>query len=93
VNRTFLVNQYGGYDGLVTGKKMLAITTRGGSYAPGTPTAQYDFQAPYLRAIFAMIGITDIVFIHVEGLGMGDEMRAQALSQARAAMNQLVTHW
>jgi FMN-dependent NADH-azoreductase len=48
VNRTFAVNEQG-YQGLVQGKKLLIITSSGGSYRPGTPTAGYDFQVPFLQ--------------------------------------------
>lgn len=62
VNRTFAVNEQG-YQGLVNGKKMLIITASGGSYRKGTPAAGYDLQEPFLRAIFGLVGITDITFI------------------------------
>ena len=60
--------QYGsqGPKGLVHDKKVIVVTTRGGSYGPGTPRFESDFQEPYLRRILAFIGITDITFVHVE---------------------------
>lgn len=92
VNRTFIVKD-GGYKGLVEGKKALIITSRGGSYQPGTPAAAYDFQEPYLRTIFGYIGITDITFVHAENLSMGDEVRSQSLAQAKATLEKLVSEW
>jgi FMN-dependent NADH-azoreductase len=61
-----------GPKGLVTGKKVYVFTSRGGAYAPGTPSAQFDFQEPYLRHILAFIGMTDVTFIHAENQGKPD---------------------
>ncbi|GJD15639.1 acyl carrier protein phosphodiesterase [Rivularia sp. IAM M-261] len=93
VNQTFTVNSQGGYDGLVFNRKMLVITARGGSYPAGTPYAQFDFQEPYIRAIFGMMGVTDITFIHADNLSMGDEARQQSLTKAQAAIEQTVKTW
>jgi FMN-dependent NADH-azoreductase len=89
IGRTFSAD----YEGLISGKKMLVITARGDSYAPGTPTHEEDFQEPYLRRIFGFIGIEDIVFIHAEKLTLGDEERQQALTDARAEIEKLVVSW
>ncbi len=76
-----------GYEGLVKDrKKILVVTTRGGSYA----NSPLDFQEPYLQAIFELIGITDLTFIHAENLAMGDEARQQSLSKARKAIQQFI---
>jgi FMN-dependent NADH-azoreductase len=66
--------QYGaaGPQGLVTGKKVFVLTSRGGSYAAGTPGAQLDFQEPHLRTILGLIGLTDVTFIHAENQGRAD---------------------
>ena len=50
------------YQGLVTGKKMFLLQARGGGgYGP-----QNNFQDPYLRTIFGLIGITDIEVLNDE---------------------------
>jgi FMN-dependent NADH-azoreductase len=87
VNRTFAVNEQG-YQGLVQGKKMLIITASGGSYRQGTPAAGYDFQEPFLRAIFGLVGVTDITFIHADNLS-SDDAAEQSISEARARFSQL----
>jgi FMN-dependent NADH-azoreductase len=91
-NRTFAVDN-GEYKGLVKGKNMLIITTRGASYRPGTPMAGYDFQEPYLRTIFGFIGITDITFIHAENLAASDEPHEQSLAEAYVAIKKKVASW
>jgi FMN-dependent NADH-azoreductase len=89
IGRTFSAD----YEGLITGKKMLVITARGDSYAPGTSTYEEDFQEPYLRRIFGFIGIEDITFLHAEKLTLGDEERQQSLADARADIEKLVVSW
>lgn len=93
VGRTFVVNQQGGYDGLLTGKKILVITARGGSFPVGTPAANYDFQEPYIRTIFGFMGVTDITFVNAENLAMKGDVREQSLQQAKEKLTQLVTDW
>lgn len=86
--RTFAIDA-NGYKGLVSGKKMFIITARGGNFSPGSPAAAYDFQAPYLQAIFEFIGITDIQFIHAENQEGSGDTRTQAITQAREAIQKL----
>ncbi|MBS0351301.1 MAG: NAD(P)H-dependent oxidoreductase [Proteobacteria bacterium] len=67
-------------EGLIKGKKMLVITSRGGQY--GNAQA-LDNQEPYLRTIFGFVGITDITFVKADGMDMGEEIRNEALSTAK----------
>jgi FMN-dependent NADH-azoreductase len=92
VNRTFAVNEQG-YQGLVKGKKMLIVTASGGSYRQGTPAAGYDFQEPFLRAIFGLVGITDITFMHADNLSGGDKAVEQSLAEVDTAIQEAVTSW
>ena len=53
--------------GVLTGTRVVVVTARGGSYAPGTPRHSFDFQEPYLRAVFGMVGLDrDLEFVHAE---------------------------
>lgn len=65
-----------GPQGLVTGKKAVVITSRGGAYSAGSPRAQFDFQEPYLRHVLRFIGITDVQFIHAENQYRKDQAQA-----------------
>ena len=56
-----------GYTGLVTGRPLLLILSRGGEYQTGNPCETFDFQETYLRSIFGFIGFTDIRAIHIQG--------------------------
>jgi len=66
--------------GLVEGKKVYAVLARGGIYRD----QPHDTQVPYLRQILGFLGMTDIHFIYAEGLAMGPDAEAEALSSARA---------
>jgi FMN-dependent NADH-azoreductase len=72
--------------GLLTGKKAYVFAARGGMYA-GTPN---DTQTPYIRTILGFLGITDVEFTYAEGLAMGEESKQAALTNAEAAIGQLV---
>ena len=77
-----------GYRGLVPGKPVLAVYSRGGEYGPGNPIETYDFQKPYLELALRFIGFEDIRSLVVEGTLMvgGDELerrRAAAIAEAR----------
>jgi FMN-dependent NADH-azoreductase len=93
VGRTFSVEADGSYRGLATGKKLLVITARGGSYPPETAAHAYDLQVPYLHLIFGFMGITDITVIHADNLAGGDEARRQSLAQAKTTLEAVITAW
>lgn len=93
INRTFVINNQGQYTGLLQGKKVLVISTSGGSYKAGTPTAAYNFQEPYLRTIFEFIGITDIKFVNAENMNLSEDVRAQSLAQTNITLENIVVDW
>ena len=45
-----------------------------------------DFQEPYLRAMLGFLGLTDVAFIHVEGLQVSPEAAASGIQRARQAI-------
>lgn len=89
VGRTFSADG----KGLVAGKRMVIITARGGSYASGSAIQAMDHQEPWLRAVFGFMGITDITFVHAEGLNLGDELRETGLEYARGQIRELTASW
>lgn len=94
--RTVLWNANGS-QGVLRNKKVIVLTSRGGSFRPGTPTAQYDHQEPYLRHILAFIGLTDVTFIHAENQKPGALAEAaksaalEQLQQAAVAINRVTS--
>jgi FMN-dependent NADH-azoreductase len=74
----------GAPQGVLKGKKVFVITSRGGAFRPGTPTERFDYQEPYLRHILAFIGLTDVTFIHAENQKPGAQAelaKADAITQ------------
>ena len=80
IGRTFTKD----YQGLATGKKMFILCARGGGgYAPGEPMHDKNFQDPYFRAIFGMIGIEDISYVYDEKTLSGEDDLDASKAQAR----------
>lgn len=78
---TFRYTESGGTEGLAKNKKMIVITSRGGQY--NSPSSKsFDYQEPYLRAIFGFVGIADITFIIAEPMDMGKEKEQQKVKEA-----------
>ena len=69
--RPGLAFRYGanGPEGLITGKKVYIAMASGGVFSEG-PMQSYDFATPYLKAVLAFIGITDITIIRAEGMAL-----------------------
>jgi FMN-dependent NADH-azoreductase len=76
--------------GLVSGKKVIIVSTRGGFYGHDTPNAERDFQEKYLTAVFGFFGITDIEFIRAEGVSIGPEHREKAIATAHETIAQAI---
>jgi len=75
-----------GPEGLLKGKKVFIVTGRGGVYTGDSPAKGFDFQEPYLRAALGLLGLTNITFVHVEGLAMGPDGAASAHARARSVI-------
>jgi FMN-dependent NADH-azoreductase len=79
--------------GLAGGKRVIIASSRGGLYAPGMPFEANDFQEPYLRAVFAFIGIEDVEIVRAEGLALGPEQRDAAVRAALASVPSAVARF
>ncbi|MBB5353017.1 FMN-dependent NADH-azoreductase [Haloferula luteola] len=76
-----------GPEGLVKGKKLFLISSRGGAYE-GTPLAALDHQEAYLKTVLGFIGITDIEVIRAENVARS-ELREPSIAAAKQAIAQL----
>jgi len=90
--KTFAVGP-NGYEGLVKGRKALFITSSGGSYQPGSQFAAYNFQEPYLRAIFGFIGVTEVQFVVADSLNQGEDAAKHSREKAENALKELAATW
>lgn len=77
-----------GPQGLVTGKRLIIVSSRGGVYSAG-PAAGMDFQEAYLRTVFGFLGVTDIEFIRAEGVNISAEHKTNAVASAHVSIGQL----
>ena len=82
-----------GYFPMVHGKKALIVTASGSAFGPGTVYEGYNFQEPYLRAIFGFIGVTDIEFVVADSINAGEQAAEEALKKASAAVKALGQSW
>ena len=71
-----------GPEGLVTGKRVIIASSRGGAYSEG-PMSALDHQEAYLRQVFGFIGVTDLEIVRAEGVAR-EESRQSALTNAFA---------
>ena len=78
-----------GPEGLAGGRKVYVASSRGGYYGAGAPAAAFEHQESYLRAVFALMGVTDLTFVHAEGVNIGPDVRAQAIENARGEVLKL----
>ncbi|MBE0505842.1 MAG: FMN-dependent NADH-azoreductase [Marinospirillum sp.] len=85
--RTFRYTE-NGPEGLLKGKRVVIASARGGVYSEGAATSM-EHQESYLKTLLGFIGITDITIIRAEGVNMGDEKRAQAISAADVEIAEL----
>ncbi len=78
-----------GAEGLAGGRRLIVASARGGFYGAGSPTAAFDHQESYLRAFFGFVGVSDITFVHAEGVAIGPEVRSKAIESARGEVLKL----
>jgi FMN-dependent NADH-azoreductase len=75
--------------GLLEGKRVIVIETRGGLYSEG-PAQVMDSQEPHLRNLLSFMGITNVKFFRAEKLAFGPEAREQAIDAARAQLTEAI---
>lgn len=76
--------------GLVKNKQMVVITSRGGDYSQ--EGRAMDFQEPYLKAVFSLVGITDITFINAQPMDAeGEKVRNEKIEEANKEVKKVVS--
>lgn len=76
-----------GPEGLLKGKKAVVLAAFGG-FHQNQPT---DLVTSYMKAILGFVGITDVQFVYVEGIGFGPEAVEKAQAQAKAEIDKMTT--
>jgi FMN-dependent NADH-azoreductase len=88
--RTF---RYGpnGQEGLLSGKRVVVVTARGGFYRQGAGSASgEDLQEAQIASFFRFVGLDDLHFIHAEGQAIDPATAAAEQAQARADIDRLL---
>jgi FMN-dependent NADH-azoreductase len=85
---TFTYSQEKGYEGLVTGKPLLVVYSRGGQYDAGSGAEAFDLQKKYIELISGFIGFKDVKSVIVEptlqgGPDAAKEKLAEAIDRAK----------
>lgn len=79
--KTFKYTESGAV-GLAGGKRVIIASSRGGIYSDSPA----DFQEPFLRQIFAFMGIDDVEFVRAEGIAYSPKHREEAIAAALASL-------
>lgn len=95
VGRTFTLDENGAMKGMLGGKKVLVITSRGAmSYKNGEVLQTFDFQENYLSALLNFLGITDITFVHTEAQDFGtEELKSSNFESSKKQLAELAKSW
>ncbi len=95
VGKTFALDENGAMKGLLGGKKVLVITSRGAmSYKNDEALQAFDFQENYLTALLNFIGITDITFVNTEAQDFGTEdLKISNFEQSKKQLSELAKTW
>ena len=72
-----------GPEGLVGGKEVIVAMPRGGLVGADPRT---EFGESYLRFLFSFLGITNVRFLHAQGLNVSPQHREESLKAANAAI-------
>lgn len=72
-----------GPEGLAGGKRVILAISRGGFYGEGSPNAAFEHGESYLRAVFGLLGVTQLEVIAADGVARGPEQRATATKAAQ----------
>jgi FMN-dependent NADH-azoreductase len=88
ISRARVTFQYtaAGPEGLLKGKTVYVVTTRGGVHRDQAS----DTIVPYLRNVLGFLGMTDVHFVYAEGLAMGPEAEAKGIADAQAQIATLL---
>lgn len=82
------------YIGLMKGKTLILLISRGATgYELGEYNAHMNFQTPYLRTVFNIMGITDIHEVALNGEGLGPDAFEISIKNSHLKIQELIeTH-
>ncbi len=77
--------------GALAAERAVVITSRGSDFRPGGPTADLDFQEPYLRHLLSWLGVQDVQFVHADHQGPNWPDSRSVLDESRAEVERLAS--
>jgi len=86
---TFSYSPQEGYKGLIKGKPVFAVYSRGGAYLKGSAAEGFDLQTKYLQLILGFMGLTDVRTLIVEPTLAGPEVAKQKREEATAKAKEM----
>lgn len=91
---TYAVTPDGQFEGKLSGKKVLFLTTRGVDLRLGSPHAEMDALTPALKSAFGFIGVTNPTFVDAQPVQFArSEDRADALARAKSELALIAVRW
>lgn len=87
LDRTFKFTKNAPVGLLNPAKQVVIFTSRGGSYGYGS--AMFDYQEPYLRAVFRLLGLRDIRFVHAENQALAPDLARESREAAQEWITEL----
>ena len=88
--KTFSYTSQGPKGLIPSHKKVVAVLSRGGIYAPDCPQGAMDFQVSYLRQVLALVWLTDVTFVHADRQAMGGQAAQLATERAIQQVSSVV---
>jgi FMN-dependent NADH-azoreductase len=86
--RTFEYSAPGVARGLLFGKKVFVVATRGGDYSE-FPMDSLDYQEPLLKANLGFIGMFDVTFIRAQGMRQTPENEQHIIRNTERIIEQM----
>ena len=91
--KTFSYGDKGPKGLIPSGKRVVAIVSRGGAYDEGSAQPSSDFQVPYLRHMLRFVGLDEVTVIAADKQAFGAEVAQQAVDQAVQKLSALAGHF
>lgn len=86
--KTFSYSDNGPKGMVPSGKRVVAIISRGGAFDEGSVAAS-DFQVPYLRYMLQFVGLNDVTVIAADKQGFGAEVAEKSVDAAVGRLSTL----
>ncbi len=91
--KTFSYGEKGPKGLIDSGKRVVALVSRGGVYDDGASAAAPDFQVPYLRHMLHFLGLENLTVIAADKQGFGEEVAQHSVDAAIEKLSTLAAQF